>query len=287
MWNDRLRDWNSVWKSLGKAAGGLYTKCVSLFFIVFVSLSTSAYAHEPAAAQSWPRISWMAGLAIAAVATAGWVTYFYWRSKWSGKIVNLPQKEIRAYKQGLSNKKGKAFKFALIATVVSMLCLSLYAFMGNPKMSWEDLRTGENIDVETFADQGRDHLQAVDQEHIEYNSAPPTSGPHHIYPSRYGFYEETIEPEVLVHNLEHGDIVIYYHPQLGAETMDHLKALSQVTKEGSGVVVVPFPDDSWTEEVIATAWTQMMRLPQFDEAKLETFMAKYLYEGPEKLPPQH
>lgn len=263
----------------------IYIRSMALFTLAFISFSTSAYAHEPAV-QGFPRMSLVIALAVAAVSLIGWITYFYWKSKWIGKVEHLSQKEVREYKKSLNIKKSKAFKFALTATLAALVSFSVYAFTGNPNMSWEDLRTGENIKVETYTDQGTDHLQTVDQEHIEYNSAPPTSGPHYIYANNYGFYEETIEPEILVHNLEHGDIVIYYNPQLDAETLDHLKALSHVTKEGSGVVVVPFADEALTEEVIATAWTNMMRLPQFDEAKLETFMAKYLYEGPEKLPPQ-
>ena len=54
------------------------------------------------------------------------------------------------------------------------------------------------------------HIQ-IGEQHEPYNSDPPTSGPHYAQPAQAGFYDEALPDEQLVHNLEHGYIVIWYN----------------------------------------------------------------------------
>jgi hypothetical protein len=79
----------------------------------------------------------------------------------------------------------------------------------------------------------------------------------------------------VVHNLEHGDIVIYYKPSVSKEVKEHLKYLSQFTKEGSGVLAVPNKDIE--HDIVVTAWTKKMTLSSFNKEKV----GKFIYEGPE------
>ena len=46
---------------------------------------------------------------------------------------------------------------------------------------------------------------------VAYNSVPATSGDHYFTPQRCGFYEGEVPDERVVHNLEHGNIVISYN----------------------------------------------------------------------------
>ena len=46
---------------------------------------------------------------------------------------------------------------------------------------------------------------------IAYNSVPATSGDHYFSPQRCGFYTSEVPDERVVHNLEHGNIVISYN----------------------------------------------------------------------------
>ncbi|NOH04996.1 MAG: DUF3105 domain-containing protein [Chloroflexi bacterium] len=55
----------------------------------------------------------------------------------------------------------------------------------------------------------------------QYNSDPPTSGLHYATEARAGFYEENIytyPAAYLVHNLEHGYVIIWYNCDLLNET---------------------------------------------------------------------
>src|SRR5437899_510719 len=59
----------------------------------------------------------------------------------------------------------------------------------------------------------RDHVARGDS-HQPYNSVPATSGPHWSdqgAPVPFGVYEEPIPDEAAVHNLEHGDIFVWFN----------------------------------------------------------------------------
>ncbi|RNB90485.1 DUF3105 domain-containing protein [Brevibacillus fluminis] len=138
-----------------------------------------------------------------------------------------------------------------------------------------------SIDVQTLSDLGRDHVQPG--EPIHYPSYPPTSGPHDPDDLKFGFYQQPQRFENLVHNLEHGDIVIYYKPDLAADKLEHLKVFTDLTKNASGVLLVPYADIKG--EIVATAWTKMMVQDSFDSQKLQKFIAVYINKGPEMLDP--
>lgn len=62
---------------------------------------------------------------------------------------------------------------------------------------------------QTIADLGRKHIP--EGEIVEYNSNPPTSGPHYEQWEKPGIYNRPLQDEKLVHSLEHGYIVISYN----------------------------------------------------------------------------
>ncbi|MEP6697793.1 MAG: DUF3105 domain-containing protein [Pseudonocardiales bacterium] len=77
---------------------------------------------------------------------------------------------------------------------------------------------------------------------MEYPTAPSSSGPH--YPARASpqvwFYAPGTTPpvEVLVHNLEHGYTVIWYHAALRGRQLDDLGRLANTLGQHPGKVIV-------------------------------------------------
>lgn len=65
-------------------------------------------------------------------------------------------------------------------------------------------------EIQRLEDEGRDHLPQPNDVYDGYKSNPPTSGPHSELWAEWGFYDIPVAKELLVHNLEHGDIVIHY-----------------------------------------------------------------------------
>jgi uncharacterized protein DUF3105 len=62
-------------------------------------------------------------------------------------------------------------------------------------------------------------------EHEPYNSSPPTNGLHYANPAQTGFYTSALPPEQLVHNLEHGQIVIWYAPDAPAGVKEDIEQI--------------------------------------------------------------
>ena len=123
-----------------------------------------------------------------------------------------------------------------------------------------------------------------------YSSLPGTSGPHWD-PSgiaNWGVYS-TPQPETqVIHNLEHGGIVIWYDPErLDAEGVDALT--SYVTTEvASGVsgrykfILSPWGgNDPLPAAVVATAWRYSLELETADTDAIDAFARARYGRSPE------
>lgn len=133
-------------------------------------------------------------------------------------------------------------------------------------------------EVATLPDEGRDHLGSG--EHVLYQSVPPTSGAHDLTPVEPGFYTTPQPPEMLVHSLEHGNIVIYYDGPGGAMPPSLREWTHRYDGHWDGVIGTPFP--GLGEAVVLTAWTKMLRLDRFDKEAAAAFIDAFRGRGPEK-----
>jgi len=95
------------------------------------------------------------------------------------------------------------------------------------------------------------HLTSPDAP-VNYNSFPPSSGPHYQQPAPWGIYPDTIKQTILVHNLEHGGIVIQYGP--GVSQSDVEKLQSFYRDDPYGLVVAPY--SRLKKQIAATAWNE-------------------------------
>jgi hypothetical protein len=86
---------------------------------------------------------------------------------------------------------------------------------------------------------------------VKYNSFPPSSGPHYQTAAQWGIYEEPIRQTILVHNLEHGGVVIQYG-DVGADAVSKLGFFYQ--DDPNGLVVAPFP--KLGKKFALTAWNE-------------------------------
>ena len=123
-----------------------------------------------------------------------------------------------------------------------------------------------------FADLGNLHISMPTDPHVPYNSEPPTSGPHLPYIAPWGIHTTPIVPELQVHNLEDGGVMVQYHcatpcPQL----VEQLTAI--VKRYDIQVILAPYP---WMRTRIAlTAWTRLDAFDEFDEARIVRFIRAY------------
>lgn len=189
----------------------------------------------------------------------------------------------KAEKQALHNKRRTwlILSHTLLILAVCSLGTSLIQSSSN-KYSLDKLNYNAPIEVTTDKDYGRGHDEGM----LTYEMKIPTSGTHSPHDLKFGFYKERPTYAMLVHNLEHGDIIIYYHPDAPQELKDRLEYLSHFKQAGAGVLAVANPDVPSDKEVVVTAWTKTMQLPKFDEASVGTFIYQNIDKGPEKIPPE-
>ncbi len=140
--------------------------------------------------------------------------------------------------------------------------------------------TAAGCTVETYASQGRNHVQKLEKG-FKYNSFPATSGEHYPTPAIWNIYAEPVEEIRVVHNLEHGGIVVQYGDKVPAETVAQITAWYG-NSDKAGILVAPLP--ALGDKVAFTAWTHLATCPGFNEKAIDAFTDAYRFKGPERFP---
>ena len=124
----------------------------------------------------------------------------------------------------------------------------------------------------------------------EYETDPPTSGDHVETPYQQADGAYLTMPRAMdyVAALDHGRVAIHYAPDLTQEAQEELKGLYDTMYGGT----LLFPDDEMNYAVAATAWTNFIGCPGFEEETFEAVRAfaretwgKYGSEPVEKFDP--
>ncbi|MGH9169026.1 MAG: DUF3105 domain-containing protein [Acidimicrobiia bacterium] len=134
------------------------------------------------------------------------------------------------------------------------------------------------LDVETFPDQGASHVPPDTQP--EYNSEPPTSGPHVQAWAPCGIYRQEVPDLLQVHDLEHGVVMVQYDPEISNEDRRALEDLGRAL--GDHIIVAP--RSGMTGPVVLTAWTKLLRLEEVNEEAIRAFYREFAGSGPERVP---
>jgi hypothetical protein len=135
-------------------------------------------------------------------------------------------------------------------------------------------------EVRDTASEGNRHVN----ERVRYRTNPPTSGDHFPVPAQDGVYTKAPPAEALVHSLEHGRIVIQYHPGLDPARRGDLK---RVYDENTSHVILTPNQTGMRYEVALTAWTHLLGCPQLNERvpdAIRAFRDAYRDKGPEFVP---
>ncbi len=141
-----------------------------------------------------------------------------------------------------------------------------------------------NIPGTPVTEEGKNHVPEGDA--ITYKTYPPSSGTHYASTGEYGFSDKEIAEGKLVHNLEHGAIVLYYKPGLPADVLDSLRQAYTslpLSKHGKvKLIIAPYPKLQ-TPMVIA-AWTRVEPLSEFNFEQIQAFYKALVDKGLEDVP---
>ena len=148
-------------------------------------------------------------------------------------------------------------KWVIILAALALLGWGAYSLYKNSTKS---------LPGQVVAEMGRNHV--TDIFGVEYNSNPPTSGPHFAVWAKPGVYDRFISSGYFIHSMEHGYVIIWYdcsklptgfikvayaHDEPGEESTDsgqllmHMKVqptedMSWFTPENPPGVEVELPD---------------------------------------------
>ncbi|MBI4127768.1 MAG: DUF3105 domain-containing protein [Parcubacteria group bacterium] len=154
---------------------------------------------------------------------------------------------------------------------------------------WSQARK-EGLPGRAVAAQGRNHI-AEAAAHEPYNTTPPTSGPHYGYTAPWGVHAEHVADEVVVHNLEHGGVIVNYDCNRSGENLSEderanaceelVSQLTDITTQYR-VKVLQHPYEELDYPIVLTAWGRIMELDRFDKDLIQKFIRAFRDKGPER-----
>jgi hypothetical protein len=201
--------------------------------------------------------------------------------------VQAPQRRVEHRDTGRSRMWFLALAGAIIIAAVAVGLL--VAFRGGGDGGAASGTDGPCV-RQTFPPMGRQHVENL-SEAFQYNSFPPTSGPHFGIPTVYNIYDQPVPEIRLVHNLEHGAIVVQYGSKVPKQAVAQIAAW--YSKDPLGLVVAPLPAVSeihakapagYEDKIFLTAWTHVATCTTFDEGAFDRFMDDFRGKGPERFP---
>jgi hypothetical protein len=170
-----------------------------------------------------------------------------------------------------------------VAVGILVALVALIVFQGreeppaaNPPVAAAALEAGRQAagseGVRTFPVAGRDHIGA-DEQPDNWNSNPPTSGDHLANPLPPGVYDNDQDMRALVHNQEHGYVVILYKG-IPADQLDQLRQFVEA-RDGSKLVLAPYSALEGNGVALA-AWQNLELLQRVNMDVVQAFVNDYI-----------
>ena len=128
-----------------------------------------------------------------------------------------------------------------------------------------------------------------------WSTFPPSAGAHYGIWAVWGFYRAPVNPRQVVHNEEHGGVVIWWGPEVPGSTVDQLERFYQEKPEG----MFGTPLAGLGKKIALTAWTgdparyyrdgyygmgHVAVCSSYDEKAFAAFRDAFRGKGPEGIP---
>ncbi len=130
-------------------------------------------------------------------------------------------------------------------------------------------------------DEGRKHIKP--REKVTYKNAIPTSGPHGEETS-WGYSPAQLPNENIIHNMEHGGIVVSYRPDLDKSVVQKIKALytePYTVDRFHPTKVVIMPRAEQQKPIVLASWNRLLELDNYDQQKLIDYYLTNVGHSPE------
>lgn len=163
--------------------------------------------------------------------------------------------------------------FVGIITLLIVGFVGFFAF-GNKQPDKPRLGTDQ-------ADEGRQHVAAGQKQ--TYKATIPTSGPH-ANPAQWGVSEQELPDESIIHNMEHGGVIISYRPDLDPAIVEKLKGLfakpyAVSTFTPNKAIVMPRANQE--KPIVLASWNRILEIDTFNQQTLIDYYLGNVSKSPE------
>lgn len=138
---------------------------------------------------------------------------------------------------------------------------------------------GETLEVEEHPSEGVSHTD--EGALVTFNTDPPTSGTHYPVWGAPGFYDEVVEDGYLVHNLEHGYIIIWYDCDQTSDCDGLQDQIIELIAEWDGYKIIAAPRSGMDTPITLTSWTRLARMDEFNADLIGEYITQFHNDAPE------
>jgi len=182
-------------------------------------------------------------------------------------MASRQSKKEERHKQKARQKGARPIQWILVA----LIGLALFGGGGY----WYIVNRASPPTDEFVPSLGNRHITRNQMGLTNYNSNPPTSGPHLPSIAHWGVHENPIPKELQVHNLEDGGVMVQYNCQRTSQDCKELvEKLAQVVRRNEHAILAPFAGMS--HRIALTAWTRIDKFNGFDEKRIVRFIEAYM-----------
>ena len=209
-----------------------------------------------------------------------------------------PPRRVQAPKTRKDERSKRGLLFVLVAALalalVGAAAGAYFVLRDDSSESAETAMTNAGCTFRTFpALPAGVHISNPNATPKEWNSFPPTSGPHYGQWVIWGAYDQPVRLAESVHNLEHGGIVIFYGDDVPAEEVEKLSGFWR--EDPVAMLLAPLP--RLGNKIAVTAWYTpnpgeangngiLAECTRFNEGAFKAFRDAYRFKGPERIPPE-
>jgi len=183
-----------------------------------------------------------------------------------------------------TGRKGSDVKAGSDQKVRAAMTAAGCTFVSKPVLPpLHKVSSGYHLDVPTLATK------------VKWSTFPPSGGSHYQLWAVWGFYKQPVNPRQVVHNEEHGGVILWWGPKVPASEVDQLQNFYYESPTG----MFGTPIAGLGNKIAVTAWTgdparyyqggyygigKLAVCPKFNEHAFEVFRDAYRGHGPEGVP---
>jgi hypothetical protein len=165
-----------------------------------------------------------------------------------------------------------AFGVVLVVGLLGAVLFATNVFGSDKQAGMKSLiKNGTCVERDFARSMGRVHTSDPKTKVVYTQSDPPTSGKHYQVPPPLMIYDVPVPQWILLHALEHGNILVQYGDKVSAA--DRLALRAAVLSHRSRTLMAPYP--KLGKRVVYTAWQRMLSCTGFQEDALIGAQAKW------------